>query len=53
MLREVADEVGLNVVTEIVNINDLDMICKYADMLQNRCSQYAKLPIIKRSRSYK
>ena len=34
MLREVADEVGLNVVTEIVNINDLDMICKYADMLQ-------------------
>ena len=34
MLRKVADEVGLNVVTEIVNINDLDMICKYADMLQ-------------------
>ena len=34
MMRSVADEVGLKVVTEIVNINDLDTICKYADMLQ-------------------
>ncbi len=35
MMRSVADEVGgLNVVTEIVNINDLDTICQYADMLQ-------------------
>lgn len=34
MMREVADEVGLKVVTEIVNINDIDTICQYADMLQ-------------------
>lgn len=34
MMRSVADEVGLKVVTEIVNINDLDTICQYADMLQ-------------------
>ena len=34
MMRSVGDEVGLNIVTEIVNINDLDTICQYADMLQ-------------------
>ena len=34
MMRSVGDEVGLKVVTEIVNINDLDTICQYADMLQ-------------------
>lgn len=34
MMREVADEVGLKVVTEIININDIDTICQYADMLQ-------------------
>lgn len=34
MMRSVADEVGLKVVTEIVNINDIDTICQYADMLQ-------------------
>lgn len=34
MMRSVADEVGLKVVTEIVNINDIDTICQHADMLQ-------------------
>lgn len=34
LMRSVGDEVGLKVVTEIVNINDLDTICQYADMLQ-------------------
>lgn len=34
IMREVADEVGLNVVTEIVNINDLEAMCQYADVLQ-------------------
>ena len=34
MMRSVADETGLKVVTEIVNINDIDTICQYADMLQ-------------------
>lgn len=34
MMREVADDVGLQVVTEIVDINDLPLLCKYADVLQ-------------------
>ncbi len=34
MMRSVGDETGLKIVTEIVNINDLDTICQYADMLQ-------------------
>ena len=34
MMRSIADETGLKVVTEIVNINDIDTICQYADMLQ-------------------
>ena len=34
MLREAADETGLKVVTEIVNINDVELITKYADMIQ-------------------
>lgn len=34
MLRRAADETGLKVVTEIVNINDIELIEKYADMFQ-------------------
>ena len=34
MLREAADKTGLKVVTEIVNINDVELITKYADMIQ-------------------
>lgn len=34
MMRSVGDETGLKIVTEIVDINDLDTICRYADMLQ-------------------
>lgn len=34
MLREAADKTGLKVVTEIVNINDVEIIEKYADMVQ-------------------
>jgi len=34
MLREAADQTGLKVVTEIVNINDVGIITKYADMIQ-------------------
>ena len=35
MLREAADQTGLKVVTEIVNINDVGIITKYADIMQN------------------
>ncbi|BEU87763.1 3-deoxy-7-phosphoheptulonate synthase [Selenomonas sp. TAMA-11512] len=34
MLRRAADETGLKIVTEIVNINDVELIEKYADVLQ-------------------
>lgn len=34
MMREVADEVHLKVVTEIVDINDLPLLEKYSDVLQ-------------------
>ena len=34
MLRTAGDETGLKVVTEIVNLNDIELICKYADVLQ-------------------
>ena len=34
MLRTAGDATGLKVVTEIVNLNDIELICKYADVLQ-------------------
>jgi len=34
MLRKAGDAAGLKVVTEIVNLNDIDLVCKYADVLQ-------------------
>lgn len=34
LLRQVADEFGLNVVTEIVDKDDIDLFCRYVDILQ-------------------
>lgn len=34
MLRKAGDETGLKVVTEIVDVNAVGLICKYADVLQ-------------------
>ncbi len=34
LLREVGDEFDLRVVTEIVDLNDVDLVSKYADVLQ-------------------
>ena len=34
LLRQVADEFGLKVVTEIVDKDDIDLFCHYADILQ-------------------
>ena len=34
LLRKVADEFNLRVVTEIVDKDDIDLFCKYADILQ-------------------
>lgn len=34
MLKEVGEEFGLRVVTEIVDLNDVELVSKYADILQ-------------------
>ena len=34
LLKNAGDEVGLPIVTEVLDVKDLDLICKYADMLQ-------------------
>jgi len=34
MLKEVGEKTGLKVVTEIVDVNDVDRLCEYADVLQ-------------------
>ena len=34
LLREVREEVGLPVVTEVMSTNDIQLICDHADMLQ-------------------
>jgi 3-deoxy-7-phosphoheptulonate synthase len=34
LLREVREETGLPVVTEVMSTEDVDLICEYADMLQ-------------------
>lgn len=34
ILRQVGDEFGLPVVTEVMNVNQVEVVCQYADMLQ-------------------
>ncbi len=34
LLREAGDQVGLPVVTEVLDTHDVDVVCRYADMLQ-------------------
>jgi len=34
MLREVGDELGMPIVTELVDVRDLSLVAKYADMIQ-------------------
>ena len=34
MLKEVGEKTGVKVVTEIVDVNDVDRLCEYADVLQ-------------------
>jgi len=34
MLKEAGEKTGLKVVTEIVDVNAVDLVCKYADVLQ-------------------
>tara|TARA_B100001121_G_C18674389_1_gene615547 strand:- start:956 stop:1975 length:1020 start_codon:yes stop_codon:yes gene_type:complete len=46
ILKNAGNEVGLPIVTEVLDVKDLDLICKYADMLQigaRNCQNYALL----------
>ena len=45
-LKDAGDSVGLPIVTEVLDVKDLDLICQYADMLQigaRNCQNYALL----------
>ena len=45
-LKNAGNEVGLQIVTEVLDVKDLDLICEYADMLQigaRNCQNYALL----------
>tara|TARA_B100000131_G_scaffold248472_1_gene241604 strand:+ start:42 stop:1061 length:1020 start_codon:yes stop_codon:yes gene_type:complete len=45
-LKNAGNEVGLPIVTEVLDVKDLDLICEYADMLQigaRNCQNYALL----------
>ena len=46
ILKNAGNEVNLPIVTEVLDVKDLDLICKYADMLQigaRNCQNYALL----------
>jgi 3-deoxy-7-phosphoheptulonate synthase len=46
LLRTAADETGLRVITELVSVTDIDLVVKYADVIQigaRNCQNYALL----------
>ncbi|MCL4534004.1 MAG: 3-deoxy-7-phosphoheptulonate synthase [Bacteroidetes bacterium] len=47
LLAEVRDEFGLAVVTEIMSPNDLDDVCKYADVLQIGARNMANFSLLR------
>ena len=53
MLQAAKDETGLKIVTEITSVNDVDMLLKYADVLQvgaRNCQNYALLRAVGQTR---
>ena len=49
LLRKAGDEAELPVVTEVLDVKDLDLVCKYADMIQigaRNCQNYALLKAV-------
>ncbi|ERI91301.1 3-deoxy-7-phosphoheptulonate synthase [Clostridiales bacterium oral taxon 876 str. F0540] len=47
ILREVSDEVNLPVVTEVMDVRDIDMVLKYSDMLQVGSRNMYNYPLLK------
>ena len=49
LLRKAGDEADLPIVTEVLDVKDLDLVCKYADMIQigaRNCQNYALLKAV-------
>jgi 3-deoxy-7-phosphoheptulonate synthase len=47
MLREVSNQTGLPVVTEVIDIRQIDVVSKYADMLQIGSRNMQNFPLLK------
>ena len=47
MLRQISDKTGLPVVTEVIDIRQIDLVCKYADMLQVGSRNMQNYPLLK------
>jgi 3-deoxy-7-phosphoheptulonate synthase len=47
MLRDVSNMTGMPVVTEVMDIRQIDLICKYADMLQVGSRNMQNFPLLK------
>lgn len=46
ILRDVADEFGLLVITEVLSVADVPLVCKYADMLQLGSRNMQHFPLL-------
>lgn len=52
-LAKAREATGLKVITEIVSINDIDLICEYSDMIQigaRNCQNYTMLKVVGKTR---
>ena len=47
MLHEISKQTGLPVVTEVMDIRQIDTVCKYADMLQIGSRNMQNFPLLK------
>ena len=47
MLHEISKQTGLPVVTEVMDIRQIDTVCKYADMLQIVSRKMQNFPLLK------
>ncbi|AGW14738.1 bifunctional 3-deoxy-7-phosphoheptulonate synthase/chorismate mutase [Megalodesulfovibrio gigas] len=47
LLREVADELGMDVVTEVLSVKDVELVARYADVLQVGTRNMANFSLLK------
>lgn len=46
MLAEARDETGMPIITEVMDVRDIDLVCKYADILQIGTRNAANFPLL-------